>query len=228
MVNKIQTYSNKNKEIIERYFSIADYIGAINGRKCEVIVHDISDLDHSIVHIVNSLTGRGVGDGITDFALEIISKREDEGKDFIINYIGTAKNNEIVLRSSTYYIRDEQKNIIGFLCVNIDITDLLHAKDIINDCLVLEENYDSEIIKMSKENFDVKTFDLVENLIKEVVLDNSSILINAKADQKKEIVRIMDDKGIFGFKGAVSMVSNALNVSSQTMYRYLKEIKGGE
>ena len=50
----------KNKEyLLQHVRPYADYIADINGESCEVILHDISDVRHSIIYVRNGyITGR--------------------------------------------------------------------------------------------------------------------------------------------------------------------------
>ena len=43
-------------------------------------------------------------------------------------------------------------------------------------------------------------------------------------EEKKQVVATLQGKGAFLLKGAVGEVAQALDVSEQTVYRYLKEI----
>ena len=59
--------------ILERYVPLVEYIGQIFGEYCEVILHDLTNMEHSIVAIANQqITGREVGGHITDFGLEVV------------------------------------------------------------------------------------------------------------------------------------------------------------
>lgn len=220
---------NRN-EILKRYFPVADYIAAVNGPNCEVIVHDLSDLKHSIVHIVNGhITGRRAGGSITDFALELIRKGPAADRDFITNYIGTTKNNEKILRSSTFFIRDEEKDIIGLLCVNNDITDLLRMKDSIDGMIMINgfpglSSHSGP--RKAEENFDRAIDDYVEEIIQTTILESGFQRADSSLEAKKELIRKLDSKGVFKFKGTVNIVSKLLDVSTQTIYRYLKSNAG--
>ena len=58
---------------IKKYISIADFLGEVLGTNTEVIIHDLVNYDHSIVHIINGhISNRKIGDSITDLVLEFI------------------------------------------------------------------------------------------------------------------------------------------------------------
>lgn len=215
-----------NKEILERHFAIADYIGAINGPNCEVLVHDLSSLKNSIVHIVNGeVTGRSVGGSITNFALETLQKNEPTDEAFIVNYLGTTQKNSKFLRSSTYYIRNEENEVIGLLCVNMDITDLLRVQESINNMVMMENIFPPTNGNSLKENFDMTVDELVDGIIQSVILESGIKLIDSSQEEKKELLRKIYDKGVFKFKGTVNTLAKILDVSTQSIYRYVKEIE---
>ncbi len=216
-----------SQSILQKFYGIADYIAAINGPTCEVIVHDISNLQSSIVHIVNGhVTDRQVGGTITDYALDLIMERQDQQKDSIVNYMGSTRDGRI-LRSSTYFIRDNQEELIGLLCVNIDITDLITARDILSKAAALNSAPVHEsAAAASREHFNLSVDELVNGVIDNVILESGISPENSNTKQKKELTRILFDRGVFKIKGAVNVLAKRLNISSQSVYRYYKEIEG--
>lgn len=217
----------KTRDELARYFPIADYIAAINGKTCEVLIHDVSDFSHSICYIVNGhITGRTVGGSITNYALELLQKEEYLKKDSVTNYTGTTKNGDKILRSSTYFIKDDKGEVIGLLCVNIDITDLLRMHRSVEDLLMMNQTNISAISQnKSTERFDGVVDDIVKEIIEQVTLEHGLSLLDSSIAQKRKIIAEMDAKGVFKFKGAVNSVANVLGVSSQTIYRYLQKKK---
>lgn len=213
------------REELCRYFPMADYIAAVNGKNCEVLVHDLSDLNHSICYIVNGhITGRSVGGSITNYALELLQKREYEMHDSINNYTTTARDGKKILRSSTYFIKDSGNTVIGLLCVNIDITDLLRAQDVIGDLLIINpvRKQESGNLEGTPERFEGSVDDIVQGIIDNVIIESGLKLIDSTITEKRALIAKMEAKGVFKFKGAVNTVANVLDVSTQTIYRYLQ------
>ncbi|MGM0432842.1 MAG: helix-turn-helix transcriptional regulator [Spirochaetota bacterium] len=209
-------------EQLKQYFPIADYIAAVNGKNCEVLIHDVRDINESICYIVNGhVTNRSIGGSITNFALELLQKREYLKRESFTNYTGTTKDGKKILRSSTYFIKDGNQELIGLLCVNIDITDLLRMQDTVGDLLLRNENTSASLQRVP-ERFDVVVDDIVQETIDAVVLESGLKLLNSTIDEKRILIRKMESKGVFKFKGAVNTVANVLGVSAQTIYRYLQ------
>jgi predicted transcriptional regulator YheO len=216
-------------EELRRYFPIADYIAAINGKNCEVLIHDLSDLSQSICYIVNGhITNRSVGGTITNYALELLQKKEYLDQDNVVNYTGTTKDGKKILRSSTFFIKDQQQKqkVIGMLCVNIDITEMLRMQECVNDMLMLNQarNLSDAGEVDSPERFDRSVDDIVQEIIDKVVLDYGTRLIDSTIAEKQVLIGKMEAKGVFKFKGAVNTVANVLGVSNQTIYRYLQNV----
>ena len=94
---------------IKKFISIADFLGEVLGSNTEIILHDLINYDHSIVHIINGhISNRKIGDSITDLVLEFMITESKGNKQFICNYNSKATGDNL-LYSSTYFIRDEKK-----------------------------------------------------------------------------------------------------------------------
>jgi predicted transcriptional regulator YheO len=92
---------------------------AIIGENCEIVIHDLSDPEKSVVAIENGqLTGRNVGDSLDELGVQLL--RQPPGKD-LINY-RTATRSGKVLCSSSVFLRDETGEIFGAFCINYDIS----------------------------------------------------------------------------------------------------------
>ncbi len=214
-------------EGLKKYFPIADFIAAINGKNCEVLIHDVSNLNHSICYILNGhVTNRTVGGAITDYALELLQKREYLKQDNVVNYTGTTRDRKKILRSSTFFIKDTGQEVIGLLCVNIDITETLRMQECINDLLVFTHGptLSPGLADTSPERFDRSVDDIVQEIIDKVVLEYGTQLIDSTIAEKQVLIGKIEAKGVFKFKGAVNTVANVLGVSTQTIYRYLQNV----
>ena len=215
----------ENSTIIRRHFAIADFIAAMNGPLCETIVHDLSDLQHSIVHIVNGhLSGRTVGGSITKYALDLIMANEDKTRDAFVNYTGVNEKTGKTLRSSTLFIRNEKGETVGLLCVNLDMTGLISLREELNKIILIPELGSEATPAAPAERFDLSVDEIVGDIISAVLKDTEIHLPGATLSEKKALVSKMIARGVFKFKGAVNQVAELLDISPQTLYRYIKEL----
>ena len=111
-------------KILKSIIPIVQTISMTFGKNCEVVLHDLSSSQHSIIAIENGhITGRKIGEPITDFALAAWRQNGfgKEKEDKIVNYKTKTKDGRI-LKSSSVFIRDEKNKIIGCFCINYDLT----------------------------------------------------------------------------------------------------------
>lgn len=225
---------SENRQYLEKYFPIASFIAAIIGPKCEVVVHDISDPEHSIVHIENGhISGRQVGDASTDLVLKILKTEAYHEEQYIANYRASGKMGQS-FRSSTYFIKTNQGKLVGLLCLNIDITHMEVAAEWIQHILqggptpyiapaTLDQAPKEE--KQATEYLQGNADDLLQHMVSSVTNRLTISPERLSSQEKIEIVRELNDLGVFLLKGGVSQVANALSISEPTVYRYLQKLK---
>jgi len=212
----------KKHPIIKSLIPVVKTISATFGKNCEVVLHDFSGPQHSIIFIANGhVTGRKVGDPITDFALA--SWREggfgDGSQDKLLNYKTKTKDGRI-LKSSSVFIKNEKNKIVGCLCINYDMTGHLMFENIINEfCTINELNEEKE------ETFVKDVDEILDNIIGKAIEEiNKPVSLMQKEDNLR-VVQIVDKKGGFMIKGSIDQLAQSLNVSRYTIYNYLDELK---
>lgn len=211
--------------ILERYVPLVEYIGQIFGEYCEVILHDLTNMEHSIVAIANQqITGREVGGHITDFGLEVVHDPKYEDKDFAVNYRGTTPDGKRILKSSTFFIRDDSGDTIGLLCINLDITDWMAAQRLIEGVTrLIGEPAARQQKEPTIETFSLSLEETLHSMIDRVISELGVPPHRLTTGEKKRLVMTLHAKGTFTLKGAVGLVAKRLDVSEQTVYRYLRE-----
>ncbi|BEP29909.1 helix-turn-helix transcriptional regulator [Helicovermis profundi] len=205
--------------ILKSYIPLVNGLAETFGNNCEVVLHDFTNLQNSIVAIANGhITGRDIGSPMTELSLNKVTNGKTD-KDSI-NYTEKSMDGR-VLKSSTMFIKDEFEKVIGCFCLNFDITELVAARNVMNG-----------IMKVTKENEYVKNIDNV-NKVNDVLMDIVNDTIEAKGkpvaylskDEKVSIVQKLDNQGAFLIKGAIDYVAKVLCVSRYTIYNYLDEIR---
>jgi len=208
---------------LKKYISLIETIAEMFGSRCEVLIHDFSNPQHSIIAIENGhVTGRKVGDPITDFALSAWRKGGfgDIKEDKMVNYKTKTKDGRI-LKSSTLFIKDKDSKVVGCLCINYDMTDHLMFEKTINEfCTIVDLSEQKE-----EETFVKDVDEILENIINKAIEEiNKPISLMQKEDNLR-VVGIVDEKGGFMIKGAIDQLAHSLNVSRYTIYNYLEELK---
>ena len=220
--------------ILKRYIPLVEYIGQAFGENCEVLLHDLTNMEHSIVAIANKhLTGRDVGGHITDFGLEVVHDPRYQDKDFAVNYAGTTPDGKRTLKSSTFFIRDDAGVTVGLLCINFDITDWLAAQHLVEGLTRLSDGPSAPPKPPAPKPVTMETFsasidDTLHHAIDRVMNEFGLPAQRLTTEEKRQAVENLQARGIFTMKGAVSLVAKKLDVSEQTVYRYLRGVQNSD
>ncbi|CAJ0903080.1 hypothetical protein R20233_04883 [Ralstonia sp. LMG 32965] len=116
--------------IFQSYADIVNGIGqTFAGTPIEIVLHDTRNPLRSIVAVQNPISGRRLGDTNTNFGIQLIknySYGEGQGQakgGSFISYNLTLKDGRAV-KSTTIPIFHDVYGLIGFICINIDISKL--------------------------------------------------------------------------------------------------------
>jgi len=191
----------KNNLELKKYIPLVKTIAEMFGKNCEVLIHDFSHPQHSIVAIENGhVTGRKIGDPITDLALSVWKKNGYENKkiDRIVNYKTKTKNGKI-LKSSTVFIRNNQKKIIGCICINYDTT--VHSMFY----KLMDEFCTTVNLNKKKSEKDIETFtsdvnEVLKNIIQEAIEKIGKPVSLMLKEDKLMVTKMAEEKGAFSLK----------------------------
>ena len=205
--------------ILESYKNVIDGLADYLGSGYEIVLHSLEDLEHSVIKIINGHhTGRKEGAPITDMALTMLSHMEsDEGGRFITYF---AKNKlGAPLKASTILIRGEKDRIIALLCINFYLNTPI--SEIISSWSVPEEGKDHQ----PSESFVENPAELLDALIKDTTARVESDPAITATNRVKAIIRLLDESGVFKLKGSVVFVAKELDISPNTVYLHLRNLK---
>lgn len=205
---------------LEAVAQIIPSLGQMLGSRYEVILHDLSHVESSIVMLEGDVTHRKIGGPATDYLLKLLREGGDSAANSI-NYKNTLPDGR-VLRSSTIFIRDEAGKIVGSLCLNQDLTDYVVARNLLEEVT----SFGTPADEAPKETFAQDISEVMESVVDtEVSLFQKPVAYMQKED-KLAIVARLEQKGIFAVKNAVEYVAECLGVSNFTIYNYLKVVRG--
>mgnify|MGYP000886503249 FL=1 len=220
--------SKRVSKDLEKYIPLVDFIAGVVGPNCEVVLHDCSNVDQSIIAIRNNhISGRQVAGPLTDLGLRLLKEGSYNKGDYLLNYPSKTPDGK-ELRASTFFIKNDEGKIIGMLCVNIDLTGALVAKNFIDDYVKCDADKSGnssvpDDIPNILENLSQSIDEVVHSTIKATVKDQNIPPERLSTQEKIRIVSQLNEKGIFLLKGAVASVAKILKVSENTVYRYLNK-----
>jgi predicted transcriptional regulator YheO len=194
------------------------------GPDCEVVLHDIARLPHSIVAIENgSVTGRTVGDVPTDLMLRSLRHVHD-GQD-VRQYV-TSRDGKI-LKSLAVTLRDENGDAYGILGLNVDISELVQAQRTLAN-LTAVGRLGGEAAPAKEEIFAGDIRDVVAGMITKILNEMGRTPSAMSREEKMEVVKRLEERGAFLVKRSAEQVAEALDLSRYTIFSYLKEIRHGD
>jgi len=216
----VTAFTQADRELLSGVGVIAQGIASQFGEYCEVVVHSLENYENSIVALENGqVTGRSVGGPMTDFALNVLERcdQEEQGV-YGVYYTGTETGKK--LKSTTIVIRNLEGRTIGLLCINFEIS-APFAK--LMESLLPQVTGTQTI----SEHFPLTPNDLVETSFNEVLEEVNRKVGISPIQKNKLIVEELYKRGIFNIKNGIDIVSEKLGVSRYTVYNYIREIKAG-
>lgn len=204
--------------ILKSYIPFVKGIAATFGSNCEVVLHDFSNLENSIVTIENGhVTGRDFSSPMTEISLKkVVDGKVEED---LINYTGKSTDGR-VLKSTTMFIRDESEKVIGCFCINFDMTELVAAQRVLNDIMKINAEAQDR-----SEDFQNKVNNVLIDIVQNTLQGFGKPVAYLTKEDKVTIVQKLDTQGAFLIKGAIDYVAKVLCVSRYTIYNYLDEIR---
>lgn len=208
-----------DKDLLNIYTNLAPFISEVCGPGCEVVVHDITMPESSLIAIHNNLSGREIGNPMTDLSYEIVKRGTHTNSDYLLNYNGKSKGADFL--SSTYFIKNEGR-LIGLLCINKDMSTVQSVNLALHSLLNrfnLTMPQESDI----SENLDNPVSTMVHSKITDIIAQSGVSPSRMSMEEKIHVVHQLNDNGILMMKGAVAEIAEQLGVSTPTIYRYLNK-----
>lgn len=223
-------------QLLQQFSKLTEFLGRALGPDYEVAFHDLTDKDCSIVAIANNhISGREIGAPLTNVALKIIADRSYLTSDYRVHYRGVSADGKM-LRSSTFFIKDDAGALIGMLCINFDdsrykalsdsILGLCHPDTFVEtNFLFDEQRLATQLLPEEPESFQHTPRGVAGSEVANVLRDLNVAADRLTQDEKMEVVGVLESRGVFLLKGAVKDVAEALCCSPASVYRYLSKLR---
>lgn len=196
------------------------FIAEVVGPSAEVALHDVKKKE--IIALENGIiTGRKVGAKDDAALIRIMNELAEHNQNYVSGYRGTSANS-LPLRSSNLFIRDKNGKLEYVLCVNQNIAEIERFQSFLSFFTESKEPFSNTENQSTDESVDLMTNNLIFSEIER--MKHSGIDINSK-DARLNILKQLDEKGVFDVRKAVPKVCELLNISQATLYNYLKEIR---
>lgn len=187
------------------------------GPGVEVVLHELSRIPDSIVAISGTVTGRRDGGPSSDLLLKHIRSGRHED---LFAYESVSVDG-LPMKSSSMFIHDAAGVPIGCLCINVDVSALVSARDLL-DAIV---GIGSAPQPAAQESFTPDVEQLTESMI-----DRALALVPVpphlmRKAQRMKVVGYLDQQGFFLLRDAIELAAGRLGITRFTIYNYLNELR---
>ncbi len=194
-----------------RWGPVVDCIADVLGPNAEVVLHDVRRPEHSIIMIRNGhVTGRTLGAPLTDLGFFMLRESDKRIETLGVYYSRT--ENGKVLKCNGANLRDARGNIEAMLCINIDVTAEANQQ-MRNGESRLTEHYRTDIEQV------------IATMIADAVSQKKDGALTR--EEKIELIRALEARGVFLARGAVKRVSEELKMAVPTVYKYIQRVRQG-
>lgn len=191
------------------------------GSSCEIAIHDLKtkDLERSIVYIENGhVSNRQTGDGPSGIVLETLQSDPSTIHDKL-SYLTKTEDGRI-LKSSTFYIRDDDGSVSYIFSLNYDITAFTAASTAIQSLIATKDNL-PDLTGDSPRQITHNVNELLDLLIEQAVAKVGKPVAMMNKEDKVAVVQYLDHAGAFLITKSGDKVSSYLGISKFTLYSYM-------
>ena len=208
---------------------VVQMLGAMVGPNVEVILHDLTQPECSIIAIENGhISNRGVGDSIISGPRDDVGFYEAQrqlsvkgkGEHSVILDYPTVTDGGLRLRSSTVLFRDSLGEPYAALCLNADMTMFEATHAWLEGFLRLQARP-----ARTAEQVQPAMDTLMQEIIDDAVRRLGKPVSMMNKDEKTQAVQAMLQRGLFIVKGGVELAAQALGVTRFTIYNYMEALR---
>jgi len=223
---------NDHIQKLEPYKGVLRMLGGQFGDSCQSILYSLEqareEVEGKVVSVSGTTTNANLGDPLPGF---IDAHIREKGMTSQYGFINKAFPS-LVLRTSLEFLKDEEGKTFGCICIHHNI---VHIKMITSflDELTRPNNLEDEDEESSDANGEGRQYTasniqgFLDNIISEFLEEHLEANNFAALDKndKLDLIKELDRRGVFLVKGAVNLIAKRINVSKFSIYNYLDEIR---
>ena len=202
-----------NGLLMEHLSAIADALSQTFSPFCEVVVHDLTQPEHSILAIHNNLSGRKEGDPATELGLARIAS--PDFPDIIANYANTFTDGRPA-KSTSIGLKNTKGDYVAALCMNVDIT-LFRG---MQNMLAQFTQTDTPVVP---ETLEPAGTEYLRQRIDQFAASRAATPRTLKADERRELLQELRKTGLLDMKRSMETVASHLGISRSSVYLYAKD-----
>ncbi|WP_431877480.1 helix-turn-helix transcriptional regulator [Amycolatopsis sacchari] len=204
--------------ILDALKGLVPGLAATFGRSCEVVLHDYRLGDRSVVAVAGEVTGRHVGGATSEIGLRMLARGDAAEPE--LNYVTRTESGRVI-KSSTLPLRDGEGRVFGALCVNLDVTALRQAGDLLADLAGLAP------ATIPATTFTDDFDEVVDAVVRAEELALAKPVDSLQRRERLRLLKALDERGVFAVRGAAPRIAARLGISRASLYTDLAECRRG-
>lgn len=211
------------KELLQ-YVSVAKFLKDALGERYRVSLIDADNLGCQIIISEQGISENKI-DAVTETEIlsDILNSKELKKRDYLCSFF-ESEENTAGEKNSVFYIRNENGEISGFLCIYEKRGDIDMVREVLDEVLLSEERASEERAVGGSERIRAEVSALLKERIVEVWNRHKNPDGKMKKAEKIAFISELFEMGIFRMKGAAAQVSEVTGISQASLYRYLSEV----
>jgi predicted transcriptional regulator YheO len=202
----------ENQLLLREARKIVESLGRMFSPCCEVVLHDLTRPEHAIIAIETNLSGRKVGDPVTELGLARI---QDPGfADVVQNYPNRFPDGRPA-KSTSIGIRNSKGKFIAAICLNLDVALFAGIQKSLG--ALISVDHDRTPLR---ETLRARSVEEIRSEIDRFAGQRNQTPRGLTSLEKKQAVRELKDRGFLQIKNAVPNIAACLGISRATVYNY--------
>ncbi|MEU3856584.1 PAS domain-containing protein [Streptomyces sp. NPDC028722] len=204
-----------DEHLVREAEKIAVALGRMFPGLCEVVLHDLRTPRHAVRVIENSLSGRQVGDPVTELGLARIA--DPEYPSVLQNYPNRFPDGRPA-KSTSIGIRNAAGEYIAALCLNLDVSVLSPVTLALSNLVATDSGHRDEPLETLRD----RTARELRQAVEAHAAERAAAPRSLSREDKKTLVRQLQHDGYFASRDAARTIADLLGVSRATVYNYAK------
>ena len=190
---------------------IVEALGQTLAPLVEVVLHDLTQPEHAIIAIANNLSGRNVGDPVTEIGLARIA--DPNYPEILLNYPNRFPDGRPV-KSTSIGLKNSQGEFIAAICLNVDVSILTTTAATLSQ---LAQTSQEDV----KESLATPGLKAIQTTLQDFAVKNNTTPHALNPSQRREVILELSENGLMDLKHAHAVVAESLGVARSTIYTYL-------
>jgi len=208
-----QSKSKERELLMQQVKQIAKGLGETFAPFCEVVVHDLTDPEHSVVDIHNNLSQRSVGAPATEVGIARIS--DPAYPQVIANYSNSLSDGR-QLKSTSIGIKGSDGEYVAALCLNLDLSLFQNLQAMLGRFA----SVDTGIV--ASETIQTGGADTIRLKIDEFAAVRGTTPRSLSVDDRRAIIQELKSGGFLEIRRAPEIIASHIGISRATVYASFK------